>query len=184
MAESVILINGLPGAGKSTLSSRLGKELGVPVVSKDGIKESLADISLGKVGSGKLGQIASETLWQVVAAVPGTVIAESWWYRPRDLGFVIDGLARSGSPKIIEVWCDVPPSLAWTRYLERQRHEVHPTGAAAERDWADWSANAVPLGLRQTVKVDTSSPVDAASLAVTLAAMSVAVEGPRSSRAE
>jgi predicted kinase len=171
MAESVILINGLPGAGKSTLSRQLGNELGVPVVSKDRIKENLADISLGKVGSGKLGQIASETLWQLVAAVPGTVITESWWYRPRDLGFVIDGLARSGSPKVIELWCEILPSLAWTRYLERQRNEIHQTGAAAERDWADWSTNAIPLGLGQTVAVDTSKPVDVASLAVTLATM-------------
>ncbi|MCZ2403537.1 AAA family ATPase [Paenarthrobacter sp. Z7-10] len=86
MAESLILVNGLPGAGKSTLSNLLGEELGVPVVSKDRIKEALADICLGKVGSGRLGQIASETMWQAISAVPGTVIAESWWYRPRDLG--------------------------------------------------------------------------------------------------
>lgn len=182
MAESVILINGLPGAGKSTLSKQLGKELGVPVVSKDRIKEGLADISQGKVGSGKLGQIASETLWQVVAAVPGTVIAESWWYRPRDLGFVIDGVALSGSPEVIEVWCDIPPNLAWTRYFERQRHEIHPAGAAAERDWAEWSANAAPLSLGRIVKVDTSSPVDAALLAVALAPMSVSVDGLGPSR--
>lgn len=174
MAESVILINGLPGAGKSTLSKQLGKELGVPVVSKDRVKEVLADISLGQVSSGKLGQIASDTMWQVVAAIPGTVIAESWWYRTRDLGFVTDGLAQSGSPKVTEVWCEIPPSLAWKRYVERQRHEIHPTGTVAERDWADWSANAVPLGIGRTVKVETSAPVDVVSL-VGMLSISVAL---------
>jgi hypothetical protein len=160
------------------LGNQLGIELGVPVVGKDRIKEALAEISLGNVSSGKLGQIASETLWQLVSAVPGMVIAESWWYRPRDLGFVIDGLARSGSPDVMEVWCELPPSLAWKRYVERERHEIHPAAAAAERDWADWAASAAPLGLGRTIKVDTTSPVDASALAVTLAAMSVAFERP------
>jgi adenylate kinase family enzyme len=172
MAESVILINGLPGAGKSTLSEQLAKELGVPVVSKDRVKELLADISQGQVASGKLGQIASDTMWQVAAAIPGTVIVESWWYRPRDLGFVTGGIAQSGNPEVIEVWCDIPASLAWKRYVDRQRHEIHPTGITAERDWADWSANAVPLGIGRTVKVDTSSPVDAIALADVLSAPS------------
>lgn len=171
MAESVILINGLPGAGKSTLAAQLGDELGVPVVSKDSIKEALADPCLGQVGSGRLGQIASETMWQVVAAIPGTAIVESWWYRPRDLGFVRQGVAQSGKPQVMEIWCELPPGLAWERCLGRRRHEIHPTGTAAERDWAEWSANAVPLGVGRTVRVDTSAPVDAASLAVQLAAV-------------
>lgn len=165
MAESVILINGLPGAGKSTLSQQLGEELGVPVVSKDKLKEVLADICLGHVSSGRLGQIASETMWQVVASIPGIVIVESWWYRPRDLAFVVEGVAQSGSPQVTEVWCEIPADQAWKRYVDRQRHEIHSTGITAERDWAEWSTNAGPLGIGQTVRVDTSSPVDAGSLA-------------------
>ena len=174
MAETVILVNGLPGAGKSTLAAQLGDELGVPVVSKDSIKEALADLCVGRVGSGKLGQIASETMWQLVAAVPGTAIVESWWYRPRDLGFVREGLAQSGNPRVTEVWCELPPGLAWERCLGRQRHAILPTGNAAERDWAEWSANAVPLGVGRTVPVDTSAPVDVASLAGRLAAAAAA----------
>ncbi|QDY91734.1 ATP-binding protein [Arthrobacter sp. UKPF54-2] len=165
-----MLINGLPGAGKSTLAARLGEVLGVPVISKDSIKEALADLALGRVGSGKLGQIASETMWQLVAAMPGTAIVESWWYRPRDLDFVREGVAQSGNPRLTEVWCEVPPGLAWDRYQGRQRHAIHPTANAAERDWAEWSENAVPLGVGRTVHVDTSAPVDAASLAAELAA--------------
>ncbi|MEU8358303.1 AAA family ATPase [Nonomuraea sp. NPDC048882] len=43
MCERVVLVNGLPGSGKSTLARALGRELGWPVLSKDAIKETLAD---------------------------------------------------------------------------------------------------------------------------------------------
>jgi predicted kinase len=163
MAESVILINGLPGSGKTTLSRLLGKALDVPVVSKDHIKEALADISLGHISSRKLGEISSETMWQLVSAIPGTAIVESWWYRPRDLRFVIDGLAQSGSPDVVEIWCEIPSAVAWERYLERQRHWIHPA-VPSDKDWSEWSANARPLGIGQTIGVDTSQPTEAATL--------------------
>jgi len=163
MAASVILINGLPGSGKTTLSRLLGDELNIPVVSKDDIKEALADISRGQISSRRLGGISSETMWQLVSAIEGTVIVESWWYGPRDRGFVLEGLAHSGSPDVVELWCEIPSDVAWRRYLDRQRHEIHPTVPICS-DWEEWSANASPLGIGQTIGVDTSEAVDAATL--------------------
>jgi len=38
-----ILVTGLPAAGKSTMAARISKELNIPVISKDSIKELLFD---------------------------------------------------------------------------------------------------------------------------------------------
>ncbi|MEV5895600.1 hypothetical protein [Nonomuraea fuscirosea] len=43
MCERVVLVNGLPGSGRSTPARALGRGLGWPVLSEDALKEILAD---------------------------------------------------------------------------------------------------------------------------------------------
>jgi predicted kinase len=40
MADLLVIVNGLPGSGKTTLARRLGAALEAPVVSKDALKEA------------------------------------------------------------------------------------------------------------------------------------------------
>lgn len=40
----VVLVNGLPGSGKTTLAKALADTLGLPLFSKDRVKETLADM--------------------------------------------------------------------------------------------------------------------------------------------
>lgn len=46
----LIIINGLPGTGKTTIAKPLASKLGFPLIAKDGIKEFLFDtVGLGKI---------------------------------------------------------------------------------------------------------------------------------------
>lgn len=69
--------------------------------------------------------VAMEAVWSIAAALPGLVIVESWWFRPRDLGYARAGLDRCTATAVVELWSDVPPDLARRRYAARRRHPVH-----------------------------------------------------------
>lgn len=137
----LILVNGLPGSGKTTLANGLAKRLGVPLVAKDAIKEAVADV-VPAVPGPALGMAAGDMMWTLAAAMSGTVIMESWWFEPRDLHFVEAGLRRCGSTSVIEAWCDVPSHVAKSRYAARHRHRIHDDKGKLADAWPRWEAEA------------------------------------------
>lgn len=141
------------------MARRLAAELEVPVISKDALKESLL-YAVPASRPGALGAIAMEAAWGLAADLPGTVVVESWWFRPRDLGFVEAGLSRCGQPPMVEVWCDVPAEMARVRVAARRRDPMYEDAQRLAGCWEDWAARAEPLGVGRVVRVDTSADVD------------------------
>lgn len=158
------MVNGLPGAGKSTLAPALARARGATSLSKDAVKEALASVT-PPILYGALGGIAMDTVWRLAARTAGVAVVDSWWFLPRDLGFARSGLEVARAGRVVEVWCGVPVAVARQRYEERVRHEVHDDGRDMEREWAAWSAAGAPLGIAPVVRVDTTSPVDLEGLA-------------------
>lgn len=163
----MLLINGLPGSGKTTLADGLARALHGHVVSKDSIKEALAEFT-PQPGLASLGAIAMEAVWSLAAVAAGIVLVDSWWYRPRDVTLAASGLARVGAARDLEIWCDVPADIARRRYAHRDRAAFHDDLTRLRADWEMWAANATPLGITPCIRVDTSNPVDMADLAATV----------------
>ena len=73
-------------------------------------------------------------------------------------------MSRAGSPRTLEVWCDVDPDVALQRVVDRLaaggRHPAHGTVESTRASWAEWAEAAAPLDEWPVLRVDTSTPVD------------------------
>ncbi|MFI6818740.1 AAA family ATPase [Nonomuraea sp. NPDC050328] len=168
----VVLVNGLPGAGKSTLARPLAHELALPLFSKDQIKESLADHLDPPDGlaprewSRRLGRAAGETLWRLLADSARGAVLDSYW--PATLRPVVAaGLTQAGVHTAHEIRCTIPTDLARQRYAEREptRHPIHHGVPLDEQSWKEMESGSAPLGLTHTHQIDTTEPIDLHELA-------------------
>jgi predicted kinase len=166
----VVVVTGLAGSGKTTVAKPLAEALGVPLISKDAIKEAL----FAAVGAGDfdwaslLSRAADAALVRIAAGLHQGVLDNYW--RPE----TVEQLATAVSAPMVEVYCRVDPAVAADRFLSRVRHSGH---GDAERDADDVRrASAMVAGrfpletLGPVVEVDTESPVDAAAVAAAVAA--------------
>ncbi|MGW4125271.1 AAA family ATPase [Nocardia sp. NPDC004711] len=161
----LVLVNGLPGAGKTTLGKGLSRPLGAWFLSKDAIKESLADCLENPIEVPELGGIAMDTVWTLAKQSPVDVVIDSWWFKPRDLAFARAGIERAGARGVVEVWCDIPADVARSRYAARPRAPIYRDQQRLAENWDDWVARAAPLGVGPVLLVDTTREIDHAALA-------------------
>jgi predicted kinase len=170
-----VVISGAPGAGKSTLAGPLAARLGLPLIAKDVIKESLYDhIPAGAeraAWSKILGGAAMELIWALAPLAPAAVLEAN--FRPGS-DYERARLAALPGP-LVEVYCRCPPAVAAERYASRHaaRHPTHVSGTISAELLAEFDR---PVGLGRLVEVDTTSAIDIAALAQRVAA-ELACEG-------
>jgi predicted kinase len=129
-APILVVVTGPPASGKSTLAERLSEVLELPLVTKDGIKETLFD-SLGtgdRDWSRRLGEASWQILFHVVgAALRGgsSLVVEGNF----EAAYAQAGFASMPPFHAVEVYCTAPDEILIARYRERadagERHPGH-----------------------------------------------------------
>lgn len=125
MVRQIVLVSGAPGSGKTTLAVPLAAELGLPLISKDDIKETLWDAleaeTVDLPWSRKVGAAAMEVMWALAARCPAVVLDAP--FRPRSL--LERARLASLDATFVEVHCSCPAGAAIRRYNTRA-HDRHP----------------------------------------------------------
>ncbi len=127
----LIIVNGPPASGKSTLAEQIAAEMRLPFLSKDALKEELYDSlkTIEHMDSHDLGETAMRLMYTVAERIleaGGGVVIEANFFR----GISEDDLAPLVRlARAVVIHCDAPKETIKERYVERaesgDRHPVH-----------------------------------------------------------
>ncbi|CAI2784428.1 Uncharacterised protein [Serratia grimesii] len=162
--KTVILVNGIPASGKSTLARALALHFGLPYLSLDSIKEPfMAQLdNVDRELNRRLGYAAYQAIWSMVAQAPQRCIyvIDAWYgFQPREL--LRQYLREAGVTQVLEVWNQISAKLATERYAARlgQRSTGHP-GAEYLPELRALAERAMPMAIGPVIRVDQALPLE------------------------
>lgn len=157
--KRVVLVNGIPASGKSTLTRLLSQQFGFPVLTLDSVKEpfmaSFAPVDRQR--NRQLGCAAYQAIWKIVGQAPAECIylIDAWFgFQPQSV--LEQGLQQAGVSEVLELWLQITPDEAVARYQSRlsQRMPGHP-GAEYLPELRRLAEQAQPMALGPLLRVGT-----------------------------
>ncbi len=166
--KRMVMVNGVPASGKSTVARALADATGWPVLTLDTIKNPFLSVLPpgDRLFNRTLGQASYAAIFDLIAdAPPGSaIIVDAWFgFQPREV--LEQGLATAGVTELAEIWCYAPPDVIGARYATRSvlRPKGHP-GADYVPELIALAQNAAPTGLAPCHDVDTTQPLNLSAL--------------------
>jgi predicted kinase len=168
-APLLVVVTGMPAAGKTTVARALGQELALPLVSKDDIKERLYDaLGAGDVAwSQRLGAAAYSLIFDFCAellAAGRPVVAEANFFS----GSHEEHFRALPAHRLVQIYCSATLKVLVERFTRRSsRHAGHLDHERAAELAGRFEAGVhSPLALDgDVIELDTGRPVDVRDLA-------------------
>ena len=161
-----VIVSGLPASGKSTVGHVIASGLGLPLLDKDVVLESLFERTTptDALGRNDLSRRADDA-FRANAIGSGGGVLVSWWRHPRSV-------AESGTPTqwlaslpgaVVEVHCLCAPLVAAKRFVARIRHSGHFDDRRSLAELLiQFNEHAVhgPLGIGSLIEIRTDEAVN------------------------
>lgn len=162
--KTVILVNGVPASGKSTVARALAHHFDLPYLSLDGIKEPfMARLdNIDRELNRQLGYAAYQAIWSMVAQAPlRCIYVIDAWFGFQSREQLRQYLREAGVTQVLEVWNQISGELAAERYAARtgQRPKGHP-GAEYLPELRALADRAMPMAVGPVLRIEQAQPLD------------------------
>lgn len=162
--KTVILVNGVPASGKSSVAHNIANHFNLTYLTIDTIKEPFMTTvkDYNREINRELGKAAYNVIWDIVKQAPEhhTFVIDAWFgFQPKAL--LVEYLNQAGVETVIEVWNQISGSTAEKRYENRipYRSDKHPKHEYLP-ELVILANNAKPMEIGKTLTIDQDKPLD------------------------
>ncbi|CAM2808137.1 AAA family ATPase [Vibrio mytili] len=162
--KTVILVNGVPASGKSSVACNIARYFNITYLSIDTIKEPfMATVeNYNRTINRELGKAAYQVIWDIIKQAPQNhiFVVDAWFgFQPKES--LIHYLYEAQVDTVIEVWNQISGTTVAKRYEERipHRSDKHPKHEYLP-ELAALADRAEPMSIGSVIRLEQDKCLD------------------------